>query len=176
MRYARHVGNVVAGALGAILLAALPGRAIAQPSRPPSRSGRVTAIETPQALDRAEVATAILEGRNTGTDTWAAGGDVRLAYHWTRADGSVAVGGGRRTLLPVVVPPGGTARLCALVEAPDEAGALRLDWDLVKEGVAWFSHRDPDSLLRQAVDVRPTPPRASPSRPLAMAAWLAVSL
>jgi len=176
MRCVRHVGDVVAGALGAILVAGLPAPATAQPTRPLSLSGRITAIETPQALDRTEVATAILEIRNTGTDTWAAGGDVRLAYHWTRADGSVAVGGGRRALLPVVVPPGGTARLCALVEAPDEAGTLRLDWDLVKEGVAWFSHRDPDSLLRQAVEVRPTPPRASAGRPLAMAAWLAVSL
>jgi hypothetical protein len=169
----RHAVAVVAGVLASLLHA--PPSA-AQAPRPPSLSGRITPIETPTSLDRGEVATAVLDVRNTGTDTWAAGGDVRLAYHWTRADGSVAVGGGRRTLLPVVVAPGGTARLCALVEAPDEPGALRLDWDLVKEGVAWFSHRDPDSLLRQDVAVRPTAAPAAPGRPLALAAWLAVSL
>src|SRR5690242_10758613 len=102
MSRARHVAAVVAGTLAALLQAA---PAPAQAPRPPALSARITAIETPTSLERAQVATAVLEVRNTGTDSWPAGGDVRLAYHWTRVDGSVAVGGGRRTLLPVVVPP-----------------------------------------------------------------------
>ena len=154
------------------LVAALAAAAHAQPAL----SARITAVETPAGLDRAEVATAVLDVRNTGTDAWPAAGDVRLAYHWLRADGSVVVGGGRRTHLPTLVPPGASVRLCALVEAPGEAGSLRLEWDLVKEGVAWFSHRDADSVLRQTVVVRGGAARTAQGRPLALAGWLVVSI
>lgn len=157
-------------------LAALAAAAHAQPAPAPELAARIEALEAPASLDRGEVTSAVLEVRNAGREAWPADGAVRLAYHWIRADGSVAVGGGRRTHLPVMVPPGGSVRLCAALEAPDEPGDLRLEWDMVKEGVAWFSHRDPASLLRQPVHVRATAAPMPQGSPLALAIWLLASI
>ena len=46
----------------------------------------------------------------------------------------------------------------------------------MKEGDAWFSAVDPDSLLRQSVHIRAAAPRRSPSDPRPVAFWLAVTL
>jgi hypothetical protein len=170
------VKGLVRAALAAAIVASAAAAAHGQPTPGPDLAARIQAIETPAALDRGEVTSAVLEVRNAGTEAWPADGAVRLAYHWIRADGSVAVGGGRRTHMPVLVPPGATVRLCAVLEAPDEPGDLRLEWDLVKEGVAWFSHRDPENLLRQQVHVRGAAAPVSRGAPLAIAAWLIVSL
>ena len=163
-------------ALASAIVSLVAAAAHGQPARAPDLAARIQAIETPTALDRGEVTSAVLDVRNTGGEAWPADGAIRLAYHWIRADGSVAVGGGRRTHMPVLVPPGATVRLCAVLEAPDEPGDLRLDWDLVKEGVAWFSHRDPANLLRQQVHVRGAAAAVSLGAPLAIAAWLLVSI
>ena len=98
---------------------------------------------------------------NTGTESWPAGGAVRLSYHWRQADGADAGFESPRTPLPAAVPPGGTVRVCALVVAPDTPGPLRLDWELVKEGVAWFGARDPASVLRHTVVIRDEPAPAA---------------
>lgn len=150
--------------------------AFAQSATPPRLAAHIAAISTPESLDTGEVASAILELRNTGAETWDAGGPVRLSYRWLSQDGAPVVRDGRRTLLSATVPPGQTLRLCALLEAPPQTGALRLEWDLVKEGDAWFSALDPGSLLRLPVHVRAAAiPRAGADRqPLAL--WMAVSL
>jgi len=46
-----------------------------------------------------------------------------------------------RTELPGDVPPGAVIELRGLVRGPAEEGDYRLRWDLVQEGVTWFSER-----------------------------------
>jgi hypothetical protein len=79
--------------------------------------------------------------RNTGTRVWTSGGTFPflLAYHWH--DGSkIVVWDGERTALPRDVRPGETVRLDATIKAPAKwAASYDLYWDLVQEGVFWFS-------------------------------------
>lgn len=76
---------------------------------------------------------------NRGGEAWEAGRPIRLAYHWLGRDGRPVVWDGLRTAIPLPVPAGGTVRLRARIKAPEAAGLLRLQWDVVEEGVRWFS-------------------------------------
>ena len=165
-------------AIAACAVAALTGAAFGQVPPAARLSARLQAIDPPAALTRGEAATAILELHNTGTESWPAGGAVRLSYHWRQADGADAGFESPRTPLPAAVPPGGTIRVCALVVAPDTPGPLRLDWELVKEGDAWFGARDPASVLRHTVVIRdePAPVRTQAVRSGPVALWLLVTL
>jgi phosphoglycerol transferase MdoB-like AlkP superfamily enzyme len=79
--------------------------------------------------------------RNDGARAWPAGNAVALSYHWLDRDGSMAIREGRRGAVPVLVNPGETAEMEIVLVAPDQPGAYRLQWDMVEEGVAWFSDR-----------------------------------
>ena len=78
---------------------------------------------------------------NSGNFTWPAAGanPITLSYHWQRPDGSAAVWDGLRTRLAADVPAGGSVVLGAAIAFPATAGTFTLRWDLVEEGVAWFS-------------------------------------
>ncbi len=79
---------------------------------------------------------------NTGTQTWPAGGDhpVRLGYRWFIPGGAeVPATKGYRTALPADLAPGKAVTLTAKFAAPADPGEYVLQWDLVREGVAWFS-------------------------------------
>jgi hypothetical protein len=65
--------------------------------------------------------------------------DVRITYHWLRADGDLYDYKGRRTGLPHMLRPGETTRLPAPVRSPKEPGDYILQWDMVIPQVAWFS-------------------------------------
>ena len=78
---------------------------------------------------------------NTGTATWTP--DVyHLSYHWN-AGATEVVRDGARTFLPHPVPPGTAVTLNATVAAFDPgaspAPAYTLKFDMVREGVTWFS-------------------------------------
>ena len=64
---------------------------------------------------------------------------VRLAYHWYDTAGERVIWDGLRTPLPRDVRAGETITLDALVIAPPKAGDYVFEWDLVDEGVEWFS-------------------------------------
>lgn len=107
--------------------------------------------------------------RNDGTATWPAGDRVVVSYHWLDDRGEPVVWDGARTPLPQAVEPGGELSLEVRLRAPQRPGRYRLAWDMVHEGVAWFSERDPS----------PQPPRtvlivaAPAASPLV---WAVVSL
>ena len=73
---------------------------------------------------------------NSGTRTWTAG-KVNLAYH-LYLGGQVFVWDGARTALPSVGPDG-TATVMATVKVPATARDYEIRFDLVEEGVTWFS-------------------------------------
>ncbi len=91
---------------------------------------------------------------NAGSAAWTAGGanPVHLSYHWRNGacpGATSAVWDGIRTSLAANVAPGATVtNLAAQVKAPAAAGAYCLQFDLVKEGVAWFSTQGSPALSR----------------------------
>ena len=117
-----------------------------------------TRVDAPAAVQATLIYSAQLEIRNTGSARWIASGAFRVSYHWLGPDGTIIVKDGRRTMLPRDVAPGEAVRLCAAVEAPDRPGPMTLQWDLVEEGVTWFSEVRPENAHSQAVFVRPPPP------------------
>lgn len=78
--------------------------------------------------------------KNVGSTTWLKGGNnpVNLSYHWFKGN-QVAVWDGLKTALPQDVAPGQSVTLSASLKAPAEAGEYTLKWDLVQDGVTWFS-------------------------------------
>jgi uncharacterized protein (DUF3820 family) len=66
---------------------------------------------------------------------------VSLAYHWYDAAGRPSVWDGQRTKLPADLPPGQAVQLQAQVAAPSAAGPYQLRFDLVQEGVSWFTQK-----------------------------------
>ena len=79
--------------------------------------------------------------RNIGLTTWQAGGEhpVRLSYHWIDSGGTPVVWDGPRSALPFDVAPGQQIVVAAAVRAPQIEGAYLLAWDMVQDGVGWFS-------------------------------------
>jgi SpoIID/LytB domain protein len=78
---------------------------------------------------------------NTGLETWPAGGDhpVRLGYHWLDGTPVAVVWDGARAMLPHDLKPGEALTMTVTVRAPRAESTLILAWDMVEEGVGWFS-------------------------------------
>ncbi|HEV2011740.1 MAG TPA: hypothetical protein VGS17_12025, partial [Candidatus Limnocylindria bacterium] len=94
---------------------------------------------------------------NTGNFTWPAAGPtpVHLGYHWTDQAGKVVVWDGTRSNLAADVAPGATQTLQAQLVFPAAPGIYVLKWDLVQEGVAWFSGQNVPT-FDQIVTVNPS--------------------
>jgi hypothetical protein len=93
---------------------------------------------------------------NTSNFTWSAAGanPVTLSYHWSTGSGATVVWDGLRTKLAADVPPGGTATVQANLAFPGAAGTYTLRWDLVQEGVSWFSGKGAPT-ANQSIAVTP---------------------
>jgi hypothetical protein len=78
---------------------------------------------------------------NTSNFAWPSAGPnpVTLSYHWINSAGKTVVWDGLRTKLPADVPAGQLTQLQADLAFPSAAGTYLLRWDLVQEGVSWFS-------------------------------------
>ncbi|TMB61261.1 MAG: SpoIID/LytB domain-containing protein [Chloroflexi bacterium] len=77
---------------------------------------------------------------NTGLATWHASGPhpIHVSYHWF--DGSTPViWDGARNALPHDLWPGEKMEIAVAVRAPSTPGTYTLAWDMVEEGVGWFS-------------------------------------
>jgi hypothetical protein len=79
--------------------------------------------------------------RNAGVRTWQTGREhsFSLGYHLARPDGTVVQFDGAHIALPYDVPPGAQVQVHALVKAPARDGEYVVEWDMVQEGVTWFS-------------------------------------
>lgn len=76
--------------------------------------------------------------RNEGSETWRPELFDNVAYHWRSLSGEMVQRDGHRTRIPRTVPPGGELELVATVDPVPEAGARILEWEMVRENVAWF--------------------------------------
>lgn len=75
---------------------------------------------------------------NMGSHVWVPG-NVNLAYHLYAESGNVYVWDGARAILPQAVGIGQTVLVNATVRVPERAGEFTIRFDLVEEGVTWFS-------------------------------------
>jgi SAM-dependent methyltransferase len=88
---------------------------------------------------------------NVGHATWPHSspdgfGLVRLGAHLTTPDGSLPVVDYGRSDLPRDLAPGASEVVTIELRAPDRPGEYRVELDMVREGVAWFSTREPGSV------------------------------
>ena len=95
---------------------------------------------------------------NTGSQTWSKGGanPVKISYHWLNAStGAVVVWNGLWSSLPLDIAPGQMVTLTASLQVPLSAGSYNLMWDMVQEGVGWFSGTGVPVLGVSGVTVNP---------------------
>lgn len=98
-----------------------------------------------KTAEAGQVLTTRFQLRNDGSRLWPKAGPhpVRLGFHWESNTGqplAVPADQDFRASLPDDVQPGSTVVIPDVrVAVPDQSGALRLRWDLVEEGVTWFS-------------------------------------
>lgn len=78
---------------------------------------------------------------NTSRVPWSATGTdaVRLGYHWADLATNSIVWDGQRTGLPADVPAGASTTVTVTIPTPTKPGLYLLRFDLVREGIAWFS-------------------------------------
>jgi phosphoglycerol transferase MdoB-like AlkP superfamily enzyme len=111
----------------------------------PTHAFSFVRVKTPRVLRAGGDRTAQVVLSNDGSRIWPGDGSVSLSFHWLTADGEMVAWEGRRTAVTRPVEPGELFELDAVVTAPMETGFLRFQWDMVEEGVCWFSQRDADS-------------------------------
>jgi SpoIID/LytB domain protein len=93
---------------------------------------------------------------NYGARVWPGGGPnpVQLSYHILTAGGQVVTWDGKRGALGGDVAVGQSAIVQVPVQLPSSTGDYRISWDLVQEGVAWFSQLGVGRLT-EAITVQP---------------------
>ena len=121
-----------------------------EPVRPEYRAAFLSQ-NTPASVIAGDTINVPFRLRNDGTKVWVAGGanPFRLGSHWYDEVGrEVLVPIGYHNDLPHDVRPGNEVKLVARTMAPDTPGRYRLRWEMVHEGVTWFSHQgDPGQTL-----------------------------
>ncbi len=97
----------------------------------------------PETLWAGEALLLRVELINLGLVPWLTFGPhpVRLAYHWRNMQGEIEVQDGRRTILPMSVPPASRITVELRAESPPQPGDYELVIDLVEEGFGWFAER-----------------------------------
>jgi hypothetical protein len=101
--------------------------------------------DTPATMTAGGVVMTHVTFTNTGSLTWQAGGPnpVGLSYHWYNGgcpSSNLGVWDGNRAYVGSNVGPGGTVTgLGISISVPNTTGTKCLVYDLVQEGVTWFS-------------------------------------
>jgi len=93
---------------------------------------------------------------NYGARSWPAAGanPVHLSYHIFNSVGAVVVWDGQRGSLPADLAVGQAVTVQIPVNLPTALGTYSIAWDLVQEGVAWFSTLGVPRLV-QTISVQP---------------------
>jgi SpoIID/LytB domain protein len=96
------------------------------------------ATTTPQQATIGATLQLTVQVDNYGARTWIPGA-FALSYHIYDSGGTPVVWDGNRGRLPSSVPPFTSVTVPISVALPGGTGGYRLEWDMVQEGVAWFS-------------------------------------
>ncbi|MDO8506723.1 MAG: SpoIID/LytB domain-containing protein [Candidatus Limnocylindria bacterium] len=122
-------------------------------------NGGYGATTTPAQVTIGAVIDLTVTVSNYGPRTWPAGGPnpVDLSYHILNSSGAPVIWDGNRGKLPTDVPANASATVSIRVAVPSGVGDYVMQWDLVQEGVAWFSQvnvpskREPFSIVSGVV-------------------------
>jgi SpoIID/LytB domain protein len=78
---------------------------------------------------------------NSGQQPWRASdtNPLNLSYHIYDAQGRLVIWDGERAPFPLDVLPGQTVDANITVRVPTTTGGYGIGWDLVREGIGWFS-------------------------------------
>ncbi|MBI4288494.1 MAG: hypothetical protein HY671_08720, partial [Chloroflexi bacterium] len=112
--------------------------------------------ETTTAIKPGQMVGVPITLTNIGSQTWVKGGanPVYVTYHWLNASWqAVEWGMGLRSSLPQDVASGQTVSIVASLKAPAAAGSYNLVWDVVQEGIAWFSGQGAPQAVASGVSV-----------------------
>ena len=124
---------------------------------------------TPMQMVAGETVAASITLKNTGSKTWDSNTKLGTTQPRDRtspfADGTW-LAPNRATHVTGTVPPGGTFKFSFNFHAPAKAGTYHEYFDLVQEGVAWFSDPGqggpPDNQIEAQIIVSPAPPENAP--------------
>ena len=120
----------------------------------PSYGVAFSSLKAPQRVAIGEKFDLSFEIKNVGAAPWANGQRrTAIAYHVLDGSGRLVVWDGPRTELAKTVGPGDRVEVHPTVLAPHEAGRYTYQFDLVREGVAWFGKWNPS--LQFTLDVAP---------------------
>jgi hypothetical protein len=123
---------------------------------PPEYKVTWLTYSVPATIPPDTVTTASFKLKNEGSKSWSAEGPnpVHLAHQWFTPNGQLAgYWDTFRAALPGDVPPGSEVNLTNVaLKSPATPGQYVLRWDLVEEGVAWFSKKGATP-LEMAVEV-----------------------
>jgi SpoIID/LytB domain protein len=111
---------------------------------------------TPALATIGALVTLRVDVNNYGPRTLVAVGPnpVHLSYHLYGPSGDTVTWDGFRGFLPGDIPPGKSASVEVQVQLPSTVGDYVVAWDLVQEGVAWFSQLGLGT-KRETVTVQP---------------------
>ncbi len=134
-------------------------------ARPQYRT-HYTSHNTPTAVAPGQTTTVTITLQNAGSLTWVSSGTnpVQLGFQWYNTAGQMLTFPAQldfRTPLPAAVPPDGVVTLQARLRTPDAPGTYVLRWDLIHEGVTWFTSQGDQGLLVGAVKVASLPVEVS---------------
>ncbi|WP_428942551.1 RHS repeat domain-containing protein [Xanthomonas oryzae] len=131
-----------------------------QVTAPPTDQAEFVSQSVPSTLVAGQSASVTVQMRNSGTTTWTSGSNYHLGSYNPFEN---TTWGMSRVELPGDVAPGQVAAFTFNVTAPSTAGSYNFQWQMVRDGVAWFG--DASSNLSISVS-SPTPPGdPSPSNP-----------
>jgi phosphoglycerol transferase MdoB-like AlkP superfamily enzyme len=131
--------------------------------RPPFERAFSLQIHSPRILLAGQETTVPLVAVNTGTRTWDPA-NVHVSYHWlwlvprelASRSRNVPYEDGIRTELDAPIAAGGRLETSGRLLAPSFPGLYWIQWDMVEEGVTWFSQVSPRK-GRTLVVIMPTP-------------------
>ncbi len=118
----------------------------------PADGAQLVAADIPKTIEAGETITVSLTFKNTGSTTWTAASSYRLGSTGD-ADPFAAA---RQDLAPgESIAPGQQRTFTFPFTAPSTPGSYTTDWQMLREGVAWFG-----APLAQTVAVNPAPAEA----------------
>lgn len=163
---------------GGLLIFQLPSHhaePAAQPAPMPDAAYRVKIhAVVPRALREGESFPIDVTVTNLSSIAWdqSAFGALRIGNHWRDSHGKMLVQDDGRTVLPDVLPAGGSCAIRLDVSAPDESGRFLLEMDAVHEAITWFGDRGSEvftgdvTVGAASTTAAATSPRSSTKKPV----------
>ncbi|MHB0998481.1 MAG: NBR1-Ig-like domain-containing protein [Armatimonadota bacterium] len=104
----------------------------------PVNGARITSHTIPQSVNRSSVFNVSITVKNESSSTWTEAAYYRLGAF----QDSDPFAGGRQFLAPTdSIAPGQTKTFTFQMVAPSTKGVYRTDWQMVRDGVAWFGQK-----------------------------------